>query len=64
MDAVVAQFQLRNPAAAALPFLEFEQVLIRAGRDRAQFVEGRIETRGDDAAIAQERRRRGDNRPR
>ena len=62
VHAVVGDLELRDARPAALALLELEQVPVGAGRDRAQFVERRIKARGDDAAFAQERRRRADDR--
>jgi hypothetical protein len=56
-DAVVLDAQRRDAGARALPRFELEQERVAAAADRAQLVELGVVALGDDAAVADERRR-------
>ena len=62
LHAVVAQSQVREPAALTLALLEGKQRLVAALADLSQLVELRVVSGSDDAAFAQKRRRCLDER--
>src|SRR5688572_25437963 len=62
LHAVVAQSQVREPAALTLALLEGKQRLVAVLADLSQLVELRVVSGSDDAAFAQKRRRCVDER--
>ena len=64
LHAVVAESQIREPAALTLALLESKQRLVAVLADLSQLVELRVVSGSDDAAFAQQRRRCFDQRAR
>ena len=62
LDAVVPDLELAESSAAPLALLELEQVIVSTGRDRAQLVERGVVSGCDDTTLAQEGRRRRNDR--